>query len=162
MDGFFGAMLDWKALEGLPTDVRECFALSFLLTDTLGHPVTCEGCPFGAIELSEYKSCKLGGDMSEHHYKCDLLPGTRVWGEDPPCTHELWQAQARTEIAEMVAEIWAAPNRVPPVVTTTSNGADACYVPPQTTNSHDCSHAAYSDGTHYMGNVPPETKQEWG
>ena len=48
------------------------------------------------------------------------------------------------------------------VTTTNADGVGTFWVPPRTTNTHDSSRAPYSDGTHYMGNVPPEVKKEWG
>ena len=59
----------------------------------------CAACPF-----SEAKVDVNPADPDEGIYRCLLTKREDVWGEEPVCSLEDWQARARDELAEALCE----------------------------------------------------------
>lgn len=98
---FWATELDGARLYQLPTELTEYHALTYLLAGVTETPTTCEFCPFGSIEPDQEVNVF---DRAEAVYRCDLLPGRRIWGESPLCTRALWQAEAQKELYEWRGE----------------------------------------------------------
>lgn len=90
-------------------------ALRHLLSDEWIHGglgTTCWECPFADPHPRDKAGSCLAredycNDPSEAYWQCNLPTriGERLqWGEDAPCTDAEWKAQARTELAQIVAQ----------------------------------------------------------